>query len=88
VGFGKSLPEIRAVPEDVRLVLAEGVGHDRVVSGRRAAEPAHRDHAAREETGSGGHVASDEVARDLHSLRTEERDADPGDRGGLIRRRA
>src|SRR5918994_5051778 len=69
----------RLIPEDVRLVMAKEVTGYGVVHGRRRSfvERVRRNYdPARDGGGTGGDVARDLVARNLHAT-GEKRDADP-----------
>src|SRR5215217_3097872 len=75
----EAVARARLIPEDVRLVMAKEVTGYGVVHGRRRsfAERVRRNYdPARDGGGTGGDVARDLVARNLHVTRTEKRDAD------------
>src|SRR5215216_2273555 len=76
----EAVARARLIPEDVRLVTAEVVaGYGVVPWLRRSANVrVHRDHdPARDTGGTGGDVAREVVARNLHATRAEKRDAGP-----------
>src|SRR5215218_3508447 len=77
----EAVARARLIPEDVRLVTAKVVADDGVVGGLRDSAVLvriHRDHdPARDRGGARGDVAREVVARNLHVLRAEKRDADP-----------
>src|SRR5215218_6351423 len=76
----EAVARARLVPVDVRLVMAKEVTGDGVVPGfhRSAEERIGRDYdPARDGGGTGGDVARDLVARNLHAPGAENRDADP-----------
>src|SRR5829696_7277946 len=76
----EAVSRARLIPEDVRLVAAKVVADDGVVPGdnRFAEERVRRDHdPARDWGGTGGDVAREVVARNLHATRAKKRDADP-----------
>src|SRR5215217_7917370 len=76
----EAVARARLVPVDVRLVMAKEVTGYGVVPGfhRSAEERIGRDYdPARDGGGTGGDVARDLVARNLHATGAEKRDADP-----------
>src|SRR5215211_8285975 len=76
----EAVARARLVPVDVRLVMAKEVTGYGVVPGfrRSAEERIGRDYdPARDGGGTGGDVARDLVARNLHASCAENRDADP-----------
>src|SRR5215208_7134672 len=76
----EAVARARLIPEDVRLVVAKEVTGYGVVPGfhRSAEERIGRDYdPARDGGGTGGNVARDLVARNLHATGAENRDADP-----------
>src|SRR5215213_5708321 len=76
----EAVARARLVPVDVRLVMGKEVTGDGVVPGfhRSAEERIGRDYdPARDGGGTGGDVARDLVARNLHVRRAKKRDADP-----------
>src|SRR5215218_1619929 len=76
----EAVARARLVPVDVRLVMAKEVTGYGVVPGfrRSAEERIGRDYdPARDGGGTGGDVARDLVARNLHATCAEKRDADP-----------
>src|SRR5215203_516489 len=76
----EAVARARLIPEDVRLVMGKEVTGDGVVPGfhRSAEERIGRDYdPARDGGGTGGDVARDLVARNLHAPGAENRDADP-----------
>ena len=83
----KRLPEPKPSQKISGRLRPKSVRPRPIASRRRAAGPAHHGHAAEKTLGPEGHVARDVVARDLHSPRAEERDANPGDRRRFIARR-
>src|SRR5215212_7734496 len=77
----EAVARARLIPEDVRLVTAKVVADYGVVGGLRASAVVVRivrDHdPVRDRGGPRGDVAREVVARNLHVLRAEKRDADP-----------
>src|SRR5918994_4383277 len=76
----EAVARARLIPEDVRLVVPKVVAdHGVVPEFRRSAEGrVRRDHdPARDMGGTGGDVAREVVARNLHVRRAQKRDADP-----------
>ena len=76
----EAVARARLIPEDVRFVTAKEVTGYGVVGGLRRsdAEGVRRDYdPARDGGGTGGDVAREVVARNLHVPRAEKRDADP-----------
>src|SRR5215212_5041149 len=76
----EAVARARLIPVDVRLVMAKEVAGYGVVLGfrRSAEERIGRDYdPARDGGGTGGDVARDLVARNLHATGAEKRDADP-----------
>src|SRR5215203_5369910 len=76
----EAVARARLIPEDVRLVMGKEVTGYGVVPGfhRSAEERVRRDYdPARDGGGTGGDVARDLVARNLHAPGAENRDADP-----------
>src|SRR5215203_5980328 len=76
----EAVARARLIPEDVRLVMGKEVTGYGVVPGfhRSAEERIGRDYdPARDGGGTGGDVARDLVARNLHAPGAENRDADP-----------
>src|SRR5215218_3602142 len=76
----EAVARARLIPEDVRLVMGKEVTGYGVVPGfhRSAEERIGRDYdPARDGGGTGGNVARDLVARNLHATGAENRDADP-----------
>src|SRR5215204_1745971 len=79
----EAVARARLIPEDVRLVAAKVVADNGVVHGlRRPAEervnPYHD--PARDGGGTGGDVAREVVARNLHTTRAEKTDPDSRER--------
>src|SRR5215213_8779870 len=77
----EAVARARLIPENVRFVAAKVVADDGVVGGLRASAVVvriRRDHdPARDRGWPRGDVAREVVARNLHLLRAEKRDADP-----------